>query len=216
MRLGLTILFCLSSAFLLAQEININGTVVEKMDGQPLLSVDITNNNGEKIAKTDFDGKFSIEASRNDSLTFSLDGFEAKKISVGDILTNKLVIRLKEHPNYVTVEGFHIKYDPCPGIVISPDQIIYTGKPKTFFKENKNKRLFIIFVEGLNPTFKNEKDSIYEQKFNIVYYSKAFGWDDKFATEYNKLTFKYLEKKYNRDWLIGIRMDAVGIEEHLK
>lgn len=216
MKLILSILFCFSWTIVLAQQINIDGTVVDETYEEPLLLVNVTNNYEEKTTKTDFDGKFSLSVKRNDTLTFSLKGFETKKISVIDILSNELIISLKEHPDDLILEGFEEKREWCCPTIIKPDQIVYNGKPKNFFKENKKKKLFIIFVKELNPSFKTKNDSIYELKFNVVYYRKDVGWNDKFVSEYNEMTYDFLMKKYNKLWLSDVRKDAVGIEKHLK
>jgi hypothetical protein len=204
----------MSSTLMFAQKINVSGTVVDEIDDLPLVFVDITINNEKKLGMTNFDGEFSIEVSKIDTLTFSLDGYETKKIRV---VNNKLNVSLKQKPSDdVVVIGFGQKYQWCCPTLISPDQIVYNGKPKTFFKENKERNLFIVFVKELNPTLKTEKDTVFERDYNIQYYSQANGWDAKFVSKYNKLTFKHLKKRYKKKWLDEIRKDAIEIEKYLK
>lgn len=90
--LGLSIL--LSSAFVLAQQRTVTGTVTSASDNTPLPGVSVIIKNTTKGTTTDFDGVFSIAASPEDVLEFSYIGFTSKEILVGE--TNSLTISLQE------------------------------------------------------------------------------------------------------------------------
>ena len=61
----------------------ITGTVTDA-NGQPLPAATVLIENTSKGVATDFDGKFSIEASKGDVLVISFVGFNTSKITVGD------------------------------------------------------------------------------------------------------------------------------------
>lgn len=64
-----------------AQEREINGTVVDDQS-QPLPGVSIVVKDTERGTVTDFDGKFSIEASFGETLVFSFLGFEEREVEI--------------------------------------------------------------------------------------------------------------------------------------
>lgn len=90
--LGLSIL--LSSAFALAQQRIITGTVTSVTENTPLPGVTVIIKNTTQGTTTDFDGVFSIAASPEDVLEFSYIGYTSKEILVGE--TNSLTISLQE------------------------------------------------------------------------------------------------------------------------
>ena len=69
---------------LFAQTKTITGTVVAQNSGEPLPGVNVLVKGTSNGVATDFDGKYSIEASSSDILTFSYIGFQIEEISVGE------------------------------------------------------------------------------------------------------------------------------------
>lgn len=73
--------FCLQS---FAQKQAITGLVTSAEDGTPLPFASVVIKGTTIGTSTDFDGKFSLEASSEDVLVFSLIGFTSQEILVGD------------------------------------------------------------------------------------------------------------------------------------
>ena len=72
----------LLAIFSFAQQKTITGTVTGKTDKTPLAGVSVQSKN--KTVLTDASGKFSIEASAGDNLTFSYVGMKPVTIKVAD------------------------------------------------------------------------------------------------------------------------------------
>ncbi len=64
-----------------AQKMKVTGTVTDEA-GEPLIGVTVTENGANVGGITDFDGKYSIDASSNATLTFSYVGYLTKKVKV--------------------------------------------------------------------------------------------------------------------------------------
>ena len=115
--------------FIIAQKIEVSGLVVDKADNFPIPGVNIFNNHGDKLIATNFDGKYSLEINKNDTLIFSLEGYETKRVKV---VSNELNISLKQDHNYER-NFYYNKKNIIIGTKISADQIVNNGKPKAFF-----------------------------------------------------------------------------------
>lgn len=68
----------------LAQEKTITGTVMSATDKEPLPGVSVIISNTTKGAETDFDGKYSVKATKGDVLVFSFVGMKTTSVTVGD------------------------------------------------------------------------------------------------------------------------------------
>ncbi|WP_111709813.1 SusC/RagA family TonB-linked outer membrane protein [Lutibacter citreus] len=84
-KLKLTLVLILSSiGILAAQEISVTGKVMSSEGNELLPGVSITIKGTSKGVTTDFDGIFTIEANKDDTLLFSYMGFKVKEIVVTD------------------------------------------------------------------------------------------------------------------------------------
>ena len=72
--------FLLAALFTFAQQRNITGTVTGKSDKTPLSGVSVQTKS--KTVLTDASGKFSIEASAGDNLSFSYVGMKPVTIKI--------------------------------------------------------------------------------------------------------------------------------------
>ena len=82
-----TVLFLILAMFCLqtfAQKHFVNGIVRSSEDGVSLPFASVVIKGTTIGTSTDFDGKFIIEASKEDVLVFSLIGFSTQEILVGD------------------------------------------------------------------------------------------------------------------------------------
>jgi len=70
----------------LAQVKNVKGVITDS-DGMPLPGASVAVQGGQKGATTDFDGLYSIEAQKGQTLVFSYVGLETQSIIVGDATT---------------------------------------------------------------------------------------------------------------------------------
>ncbi|WBX70507.1 SusC/RagA family TonB-linked outer membrane protein [Tenacibaculum retecalamus] len=69
----------------LAQEKTITGTVMSASDKGPLPGVSVIISNTAIGAETNFDGKYSIKATKGDVLVFSFVGMKTKSVTVNDV-----------------------------------------------------------------------------------------------------------------------------------
>lgn len=76
-----------------AQDVPVKG-IVTSVDGQTVPGVNITVDGTNKSTTTDFDGKFVIDASKNDVLTFTFLGYITQKVNVSN--NTFFTITLKE------------------------------------------------------------------------------------------------------------------------
>ena len=67
---------------MMAQEINVSGTVTSSEDGLPMPGVSIIIVGTQSGTSSDFDGNFSISANTGDQLQFSFIGFSNKSVAV--------------------------------------------------------------------------------------------------------------------------------------
>ncbi len=101
------LLFFLFSAFLLqAQTVNVTGVISDESN-QPLIGANVVVKGTSRGAYTDFDGKYTIEASAGETLVFSYTGFERKEILVGANTTiNVVLVEDAESLNEVILIGY--------------------------------------------------------------------------------------------------------------
>lgn len=88
-----------------AQTKTITGIVKNKADGIPIPGVTILIKGTKTSTVTDFDGKYSINASPTDILSISYMGFETKEIKATDPASNITLSESVETLNNVTVVG---------------------------------------------------------------------------------------------------------------
>ncbi|PIF31024.1 Ca-activated chloride channel family protein [Flavobacterium sp. 9] len=89
--LALSMLICF---VVTAQEKTITGTISDK-SGQALPGVNVQIQKTKKVATTDFDGKYSIQAQKGDVLLFNFIGYKSHTETVGD--KNIIDVVLQEH-----------------------------------------------------------------------------------------------------------------------
>ncbi|MEL7118865.1 MAG: TonB-dependent receptor [Bacteroidota bacterium] len=87
--------FLLSSAYAIAQERTVTGTVTSAEDGLPIIGATILIKGTNTGTTTDFDGKYEISvADENAVLVFSYTGMEEQEIQVGAQSTIDLVMQI--------------------------------------------------------------------------------------------------------------------------
>lgn len=83
LKVILTLFMAFFVQFTFAQEKTITGTVIDADSGMPLVGVNIVVQGTSTGALTDFDGKYSLEASTGQTLEFSYLGYANKTVTVG-------------------------------------------------------------------------------------------------------------------------------------
>src|SRR5665811_1655372 len=73
-------------------EKTIEGTVTASTDGMPIPGVNVIARGTSNGTATDFDGKYSIEATSEDILVFSYVGYKSQEIPVGEQTTLDVVL----------------------------------------------------------------------------------------------------------------------------
>jgi len=108
-KLQLLLPMLLLALFSFAQQKIITGRVTNKTTGEPLQGVSVQVNN--KAAMTDADGKFSIQASAGQTISFSFVGMNVLKVKVGPTTSN-LVLTMEEAANdlnQIVVTGYKVE-----------------------------------------------------------------------------------------------------------
>ena len=206
------ILFFLLSVFSFGQEVVISGKVTDQKTGEPIPGATVIIDKTNKGSQTDFDGKYSLKTTLNDTLVFSYVGMKIHKVKVD-----------KEEINIELEEGEELKVEFGPPYypkskrleattTVSKKDIENAENPKYNFKKNAKNNVFVIFVSELTSYDLNKVDLEFEQKYNVKY-SLIGSYKNDYLKKYNKLTFKHLKKKYKKPWLTEIRKDAVGLKK---
>jgi hypothetical protein len=211
MKQLLYILIFLFSVFSFGQETVVNGFIIDKKSGEPIVGATVLVNNTHNGVITDFDGKYSIKTAINDTLVFSFVGMKMQKIKVDkkEINIELEEVELKEEvgpPYYPKSKRLEAT------TIVSKEDIENADNPKYNFKKNAKNNFFVIFVSELTSYNLNKEDLEFEQKHNVKY-SLIGSYKYNYLKKYNKLTFKHLKKKYKKSWLKEIRKDAVGLKK---
>ena len=82
-RLIAGFIFVLLSQSAAAQTFSVNGTVISKKTGQPLLAVTVTDKGNKQSAITDENGNFQLSLHGKTVLVFSSVGFKSQEVNVG-------------------------------------------------------------------------------------------------------------------------------------
>lgn len=196
--------------FTFGQEIIVSGKVTDGKTGEPIPGVNVIIDKTLKGNQTDFEGHYSIIAKINDTLVFSFVGIKTQKIRADKKEKN---VQLFESESLKEIVGPpiqpKIKRLETTSIVTRKD-IENADKPKYNFKKNAKNNVFVIYVSELTSYNLNKEDIEFQQKYNVKY-SLVGSYKIDYLTKYNKLTFKYLKKKYKKSWLTEIRKDVVGL-----
>ena len=81
-KLAIVMLLCTGCVATLSAQNNISGVVLDEFD-DPMIGVSIIVKNTSNGAITDIDGKYTLNASANDTLVYSYLGYENKEIPIG-------------------------------------------------------------------------------------------------------------------------------------
>ena len=195
----------------LGQEVVISGIVINKNNGEPLYYVKVSNEKNRTGVTTDFEGKYTLKASLNDTLIFSFTGMKTLKVKADN---EEINIELEE---VELMEEVGPPYYPKSKkleatTIVSKEDIENADNPKYNFKKNAKNNVFVIFVSELTTYNLNKEDLEFEQKYNVKY-SLIGNYKNDYLKKYNKLTFKHLKKKYKKSWQKEIRKDAVGLKK---
>lgn len=90
-RVGFFLLFMAMGTFLLAQ---VSGTILDDANGEPLIGATVLLKGTSTGTVSDFDGKFTINATSGDVLVVSYTGYATQEISVGT--QTEVEVRLSE------------------------------------------------------------------------------------------------------------------------
>ena len=194
------------------QEVVISGIVISKNNGEPLYYVKVSNEKNRTGVTTDFEGKYTLKASLNDTLIFSFIGMKTQKVKVDK---EEINIELEDSEEVIAIEFgppfYSKKIKPEEMIIVSTKDIENADNPKYNFKKNAENNVFVIYVSEWTTYNLNKEDLEFEQKYNVKYSLSGSDKND-YLKNYNKLTFKHLKKKYKKSWLKEIRKDAVGLK----
>jgi len=201
--------FLLLSAVSFGQEITVSGIITDKRTGEPIYFATVATDKNKIATSTDFDGKYSLRVSLNDTLTFSYVGMKSQKIKADKAAIN---IQFEEaETNEEAVPPYHTKTKRIDATtIVTKKDIENATNPKYNFKKNAKNNVFVIYVSDLNSYDFNKEDLEFQQKYNVKY-SLIGNYKINYLTKYNKLTFRHLKKKYKKTWLAEIRKDAVGL-----
>ena len=233
-KLKIILLLFLFFQFISAQERTVFG-VVKDTSGLPLMGVNVIVKGTQRGTQTDFDGKYSIKATLNENLVFSFVGMQTNNIPV---TKNEINITLQDYddsndcigretPYYnskpakkyvaIYIKGYERKYKKELRIAkraekASKRDLKNKDNPKYNFKKQKQSGYFTIYQKDYCDY---KKDQIFGDKYHITY-SIPRTYSTEYAIAYNKLVFKYLDKKFKKEWQSEIRKDVYGLSHYLK
>ncbi|WP_432671578.1 carboxypeptidase-like regulatory domain-containing protein [Flavobacterium sp. SM2513] len=204
--------FFLFAILSFGQEVVVSGYVTDKKNGEPIAGAKVLVNKTQNGITTDFDGKYSLKTTLNDTLVFGYPGMKIQKVKVDK---QKINIELEEGEE-IKVEFGPPYYPKTKKLqvttIVTKKEIEKANNPKYNFKKNAKNNVFVIFVSELTSYNLNKEDLEFEQKYNVKY-SLIGSYKNDYLKKYNKLTFKHLKKKYKKSWLKEIRKDAVGLKK---
>lgn len=204
------ILILLFSVMAFGQEVVVSGKVTNEKTGEPIPGATIIIYKKHKGSQTDFEGNYSINANLNDTLVFSFVGMKTQKTKADkeeinvQLLESETLKESVEPPYYPKNERLEAT------TIVTREDIENADNPKYNFKKNAKNNVFVIFASELTSYDFNKEDIVFQQKYNVKY-SLIGSYKIDYLIKYNKLTFKYLKKKYKKTWLKEIRKDAVGL-----
>lgn len=201
MKQLLYILFLLFSVLSFGQDRTIFGIVTDE-NNQPLAGLHIVVNKTTKGVHTDFNGNYSLKnVTPNDTLVFSFIGLKTQKIKAEKDTIN--VLMQKEDI------GREVEY-----ITYKPKKLTANNIKNVFKEEAKNNRFIVFISEFTIYSNFSDEELKFQKKYNVIYSSTTnYDVKSKYLKRYNKLTFKYLNKKYNKSWQNEIRKDAIGLSK---
>lgn len=201
--------FLLLNAVPFGQEITVSGIITDKKTGEPIYFATVAADKNKITASTDFDGKYSINVSINDTLLFSYVGMKSQKIKADK---SEINIQFEEvETNEEAVPPYHTKTKSIEATaIVTKKDIENAADPKYNFKKDAKNNVFVIYVSDLTSYDFNKEDLEFQQKYNVKY-SLIGSYQIGYLIKHNKLTFKHLKKKYKKTWLAEIRKDAVGL-----
>ncbi len=95
LRLLISLLFIVSSGWVMGQEKNVSGTVLSD-EGKPLVGVTVSVKATKKSTQTNSLGQYTITAKPNDQLVFTYVGFTAQQVPVGENNTVNLTLSQRQ------------------------------------------------------------------------------------------------------------------------
>ena len=75
-----TLLFTMVCMVLQAQSLQVEGTVISKSDGEPIIGATVLEKGTTNGTITDFDGKFSLSVKQGAEITISYVGFKSQTL----------------------------------------------------------------------------------------------------------------------------------------
>lgn len=125
-----------------------------------------------------------------------------KKISLLILLTLALVSCNKSKPK------FDINL-----VEYSPQSHFTADTAKLDIEQNEVKIIFLGGFGGI-PDFKNKKDSLFQIKYNVSFYSEGCmrSSSDEDLLMYNETIFNYLDSSFGKEWVKEIRDGAIGFK----
>ena len=84
--LFLTLLFTMVCMVLQAQSLQVEGTVISKSDGEPIIGATVLEKGTTNGTITDFDGKFSLSVKQGAEITISYVGFKSQTLKAKGVL----------------------------------------------------------------------------------------------------------------------------------
>lgn len=155
MRYFTVLFFVLFSSILSAQKQVVKGTVVNEVTNYVEPDVNIINLNSLKVTKTNNKGGFEIEATLNDSLHFSANGYRSLKLKVtNDWLKNpSITVYLKD--NATTLDELFISNLKLTGF-LQVDTKLIEMNDSYYYRSYKPSSFSSNFMTKLDPV-----DAIY-------------------------------------------------------
>lgn len=196
-------LFLLLVNFTFSQNFLISGIVKDSLEVLP--GATIWNKTSNIGVQADIDGKFSIKANLNDTLSIGYVGKIEYKLKVENI--KFLTIVLKNGPTLETVLPIE-PYRPKQKIINEPTTVIIE-------KQSNSKTIYIL---GGWASVITEKEMKFSKKYNVQFHDFGCVHPENIA-EYEKSNceiFNYLNETFGKQWQKEINPNVIGFKEWKK
>ncbi len=207
-------IFCISITF--GQEITISG-IVSDIYG-PLAGANVIVKGTKITTQTDFDGKYSMVASKNQILIFSFISMNDHQEVIKESKIINVKMKLKDNEIIGCTFGWNAENNDD----------WYGKKKANFYPINKNKTTTFDLENNFKNDVKNKTLKIYLLYDNLQEISESeFNFQNKYKVEfttfdnknqeyfeaYNKKAFDYLEDNFNDKWQNEINAEVLSFVE---
>jgi len=152
LKIALLLMLFIVSGGIFAQNISVSGVITDSQTGEPIIGVSVTVKGTTTGTFSDENGRYSIPAARNNTLTFSFLGYETKEVPATSEVINMTLISQDFQIDEIVVVGAAFKKSDLTGAVGSVSGKVLEEKPVTTINQAIQGRVAGVFISnGTRP-----------------------------------------------------------------